>query len=265
LLVAISFSGEGARTVESVRAAREEGATVVAVTANEHSTLAQASDRVLRIQWRSASRAIPHSADYATTLLAVAACIESLSHRCLPVLDRLADLVAESLETLRPACEQLGEALATRDRLFFLGSGPSMATAQYGAAKFWEAAGLTGASPSSWRSSVTGRTCSSTRTTRCSKITPTGRTEDRTGVIAEGLRELGAVPVVVGDQSPPSVDTAVLGTASVAEEWSPFTTCLPLQLVCRKVATAKGHDVAEDTVRSVAPDLYGAVQRRWIR
>ncbi len=139
-----------------------------------------------------ASRAIPHSADYATTLLAVAACIESLSHRCLPVLDRLADLVAESLETLRPACEQLGEALATRDRFFFLGSGPSMATAQYGAAKFWEAAGLTGASP-------------------------------------------------------------------------PFTTCLPLQLVCRKVATAKGHDVAEDTVRSVAPDLYGAVQRRWIR
>src|SRR5262249_20158693 len=72
LLAAISVSGEGVRTIEAARAAREAGAWVLAVTAEAMSTLTGVASGALVLPVRARSRETPHTTDFLTTLLAVA-------------------------------------------------------------------------------------------------------------------------------------------------------------------------------------------------
>lgn len=135
-VVGISISGGTRRTAEAVRAARYKGARTLAVTLNTESDLAQAADAVLALPFTPISRAIPHGLDYHVTLLALAALIGDID----------AGAVERLFSSHTPAIlRQARTDVATIDkdaRIFFLGGGAALGTANYGAAKLHEAGGL---------------------------------------------------------------------------------------------------------------------------
>ncbi len=152
LIIAISSSGEVARLVEAVQRLRTLGALTVAITGDNQSRLGQSAERVLDI-------AIPPVGDgpgprsYVASLLGVLhlgiRIAEMLMCMTMDQADRLRRDLArlnEPLTRLPVLCtEPLAEFVRTWGQVFAvdcLGSGPSLASASYAAAKLVEAAGL---------------------------------------------------------------------------------------------------------------------------
>lgn len=264
LLIAISISGEAVRTVEAARRARGAGTPVLAITANEASTLAQISHGALVIPFRSRSRKTPHTTDYLTSLLAISTVIESLGGNTIPALDTLAEMVAATLGALERPCQELGEALVGRERFYFFGAGPHFATAQYGAAKFWEAGGLR-AFPFELEETAHGPHMVLDAGDPALLIAPTGASLDRAVSMAHGFQQIDVTCWPISDAPASFSEIQTLPIPAIVEEWSPFVTCLPLQWLCWAVATAKGYDVVSKNGRRTNAEVYEVVHRRWVR
>ncbi len=264
LLVAISVSGEAIRTVEAARAAHKAGSFVFAITANETSSLAKTSDASLVMPFRSRSRKTPHTTDYATTLLALATTFEALAGSHFQVLETLAAMVANSLEALEGPCREIAHICAKNERFYFLGSGPNFGTAGYGAAKFWEAGGLM-ALPFEFEEAAHGPQLLLDPGDPVFAIAPTGQSLGRALEVVEGLREIGVNIFAIADNLGAFANVRVLPIPVLAEEWSPFITCLPLQWLCWAIATAKGYDVIRKDGRRANPEVYERVHMRWVR
>jgi glucosamine--fructose-6-phosphate aminotransferase (isomerizing) len=152
MLVAVSHSGEVARIVEAAQHARALGSFVLAVTADANSRLAGAADATLLIPAPPFPPA-PGVRSYATTLLALyhlAIRIGEVRGRYTmdEAADRrrqlagLADLIESTMQAADAAATEIAERWAEYSTVELLGSGPGRASADYGAAKVLEAAGL---------------------------------------------------------------------------------------------------------------------------
>jgi glutamine---fructose-6-phosphate transaminase (isomerizing) len=152
LIIAISSSGEVARLVEAVQRLRTLGALTVAVTGDNHSRLGQSAESVLDIAIPSAGDG-PGARSYLASVLGVLhlgiRIAEMLMCMTMDQADRLRrDLTRlnEPLTRLPALCiEPVAEFVRTWGSVFAvdcLGSGPSLASASYAAAKLVEAAGL---------------------------------------------------------------------------------------------------------------------------
>ncbi|HBY93141.1 MAG TPA: hypothetical protein DEP84_04110 [Chloroflexi bacterium] len=216
------------------------------------------------IPFRSHSRKTPHTTDYLTSLLAIATIIESLGGSPIPALDSLPAMFAGALNGLEQPCQELGAALASQERFYFFGAGPHFATAQYGAAKFWEAGGLR-AFPFELEEVAHGPHMVLDPGDPVFLVAPAGSSLDRAVAIASGLRQIGVTCVAISDAPESFSGIRTLTTPSIAEEWSPFLTCLPLQWLCWAVATAKGYDVVRKNGRRENAEMYEAVHRQWVR
>jgi glucosamine--fructose-6-phosphate aminotransferase (isomerizing) len=252
LLVAVSVSGEGARTVAAAEAARSAGARTLALTANPESTLGRLAAARLVLAFKARSRATPHTTDFLTTLLAVAALVESLAGRRLAVLDGLPALAAQVVPALEKPCRDLGRELAGCERYLFLGAGPSFGVAQYAAEKLWEAGGIE-AHACELEEFAHGAHFLVTAGDPVVVIAPPGRSSGKAAVIAEGLHELGARPV----------ELDVPGAADLPEEWSPFATAVAVQWLCHAIATEKGYDVVRKDGRHADPGAYARAHVAW--
>ena len=135
-VVGISISGGTRRTTEALQSAGRKGARTLAVTLRTDSALAQAADAVLALPFTPISRAIPHGLDYHVTLLALAALAGTIDADDVEGL-----FVNDTLDILEQA-RSVATTLAQDARFFFLGGGPALGTANYGAAKLHEAGGL---------------------------------------------------------------------------------------------------------------------------
>lgn len=264
MLVAISISGEARRTAQAARAAREANAFVLGVTANEASTLANLSSATLVLPFRSRSRTTPHTTDYLSTLLAVASVVETLGGHHFSVLDDLAKVVAHSLTILEPTCIEMGQALKQRDYFYFLGSGPSFGTAQYAAAKFWEASGLR-AFPFDLEEFAHGPHLMVAPDDPVFVISPSGQSVDRSLLTLEALQVIGARCFVITDNPVLFKDVQTLYAPALAEEWSPFGTSLSVQWLCWAIATAKGYDVVTKSGLRADPQLYEQAHWKLVR
>lgn len=251
LVVTISVSGEAKQTVESARTARDAGASVLSITGNAESTLAGLATRRLLLEFRSRSRRTPHTTDFLTTLLAVAAIVEALGGERVAILDELPAAVGELVAAHEQPCLELGRELAARDRFVFLGAGPSFAVAQYGAEKFWEAGGLE-AHAFELDEFAHGAHFLLEPGDPVFVLAPAGRSSARVEEICEGLYGLGARVVALADSALP-------------EEWSPFATAVPVQWLCWAIATAKGYDVERKDGRHADPGPYELAHERWVK
>jgi len=152
LIVAISSSGEVARLIEAVRRLRKLGAITLAITGGSDSRLAQSVESVLNIAIPQVG-AGPGARSYIASIVGVL-------HLGIRISEMLMRMTMDQADGLRRDLTQLSEPL-TRQAILCadpvaafvrswdsalavdcIGSGPSLASAHYAAAKLVEASGL---------------------------------------------------------------------------------------------------------------------------
>ncbi|MDH3676633.1 MAG: SIS domain-containing protein, partial [Anaerolineae bacterium] len=212
----------------------------------------------------SRSRKTPHTTDYLTSLLAVAIVIEHLGHQSFSTFDNLADKTNRSLQTLEPMCLEIGKALFKNETFYFLGAGPSFGTAQYAAAKFWEAGGLK-AFAFELEEFAHGPHLLVDEGDPVFVIAPSGSCLDRARVIVEGLTEIGLTIYAITDDKTAFPDIHTLSIPPLSEAWSPFLTSLPAQWLCWAISSTKGYDVVTKDGRHPNPGVYESAHRAWVR
>lgn len=268
IFVPISFSGEARHTLEAASTARDADAFVLGITGNTTSSLAEVSDNALVIEYHGRSRKTPHATDYTTTLLAVAALVEHFSESRIAALDDLVEQIAHAVEHLEGVCRDVANELVDAEHFYFLGAGPNFATAQYGAAKFWEAGGIT-AFFFELEEFAHGPHLLVDPGDPVFLIAPHGNSLERAIEIVSGLQQIGVNLFVITDTlksfAVNSVEATIIQTPSTEEEWSPFVTSIALQWLCWAVATEKGYDVVKKDGRRPNPEIYEAAHRAWVR
>jgi glucosamine--fructose-6-phosphate aminotransferase (isomerizing) len=263
LVVVISFSGNTRRTVEAAKAAVEQGSSTIGITNNNSSSLAKSTGRILELPSYSKSRSIPHTVDYILTLLAVALIVERLARFEFDRLSNLPDLMKKTTHALIQPCLKLGEALVSNQIFFFLGAGPSYGTAMYAAAKLWEACGIHGFG-FELEEFAHGPHKLVAAGDPVFLLAPLGPSLEYSLKVCEGLKTLGAVPYLVTNE-PQVYGIQNLSFPEIREDWSPFLTCIPVQLLTWAIASARGYDVVVGEGRVKNIRLVREVQRSWIR
>jgi len=142
LVLLLSISGGTRRTIEAAHRARAAGSKTLAITCSADSELAQACEQVLLLPFTPLSRRTPHTADYLVSLLALAVLAETCRARIDSELDILPTLLQRVIEQQQTPTMTLAAGLKLEQRIFILGQGANLATAQYIAAKFHESGGL---------------------------------------------------------------------------------------------------------------------------
>jgi len=141
-IILSSISGGTKRTVEAAEIVRRAGARVIAITCNADSALAETADETIPLPYLPLSRKTPHTLDYSVTLLALVELARSFAGQpqagAQPVLAHL----GEALNAAREAANPVVRGYNPDGKIFVLGAGPDLGTAEYGAAKFQEAGGL---------------------------------------------------------------------------------------------------------------------------
>jgi glucosamine--fructose-6-phosphate aminotransferase (isomerizing) len=244
LVIAISVSGEVARTVEALHMARRAGALTVALTGNAGSRLARAGEHLLytRISARRNPAAAPGVRSYAASLLALYLAAVRLGevHGYLnPAaaaaarneLHSVPEVQAAALRSNRERSRELAAACSDAREFVFLGGGPAYGVALYGAAKLFEASGdsADGQDIEEWAHLQYFARDVSTPTFI---IDPQGRAYSRACEVAEAARAIGRRVVAVvpeGEASIAASATWVLPLPQgLREAFAPLILCLPL-------------------------------------
>lgn len=266
LLVAISVSGEVVRTLEAARAEADRGSTVVAVVANEDSSLAKLAHGSL-VMPTPMSRQTPHTRDYTLTLLALGVLCERLAGRRLRELDRWPSLVQETLPAAMEWAKSLLPAPAERT-VWFMGAGPDRGTAAFGALKFWE----TGGSRSGWddlEEFAHGPSLIAAAGDDVVLLAP-GRAGTRAFEMLAGLQKLGLRPILISPEiaghAVPSIDYPHFALPVLGDwTWSPFVTCLPVETMTYVYAMHRHIDVMLPLGGKPHGPVYNEVHEEWMR
>lgn len=242
LFIPISISGETKRTVLAAIKAKQEDAYILSITSNPNSALAKASDDVLVIPFKSRTRKTPHTTDYVTTLLSIAVIIEKLHGEPIAFLDRLPDLVKQTIDANYHRSIEIAKTIADKRNYYFFGVGPSFGTCLYGAAKFWEARGIC-AFP--FELDEVGHGLHMVLEKKDVIFVPVtkGKTSTRISKALKGFDLLNTHCIVISDEPQLFSNWEVMIIPDISEEWSPFLTCLPLQQICWAISNAKDYDV----------------------
>ncbi|MBL8579849.1 MAG: SIS domain-containing protein [Mesorhizobium sp.] len=137
-----SISGGTKRTVEAAKIGKQAGARVIAITCNGESALAKAADETMLLPYQPLSRKTPHTLDYTVTLLALVELARSFSGKQVGAVKPVLDAIPQILSTAKKAATPISLGYEPGSKVFILGVGPDLGTAEYGAAKLHEAGGL---------------------------------------------------------------------------------------------------------------------------
>jgi glucosamine--fructose-6-phosphate aminotransferase (isomerizing) len=146
LVVAISASGEVARSVEALERGRRAGAQTLALTSTPASTLSRVADGAI-VAALPEHPFGPGLISYLASLLSLVAVAAALSdegsrRRLNALLASLPERMADSFGRQTEQGRSLAERLADARHGVFLGSGPGFGAAGFAAAKVLEACGL---------------------------------------------------------------------------------------------------------------------------
>jgi glucosamine--fructose-6-phosphate aminotransferase (isomerizing) len=247
LAIAISQSGETPDVVAWLTAARDAGATAVAVTNGERSSLVRAADGAIALH-AGAERSIAATKTYTATvaalaLLAAHAAGPERGRAMAGAVARTADLAEEALPRLEHAVEPVADMLAGVDRLYAIARGYELATAAEVALKLTEVAYL-GAKALTATSMAHGPVAALDRTFPVWAVSADDATLPAVAEAVKRAREAGA-PVVATGAAAAKLDGATFTLATPAAPdplLSPLLSILPGQLFARALAHAKGID-----------------------
>lgn len=150
LVVAVSNSGEVARSVETLKFAQQAGLRTLAVTYNRGSRIANYADTLVVYDYRDVGFG-PGTMSYLASilsLLAVAVRLGELAgvldaggvERELDAIEGLAPVLEQTLAASAGPAQQVGEILSDTMPVFVLGAGPNYGTALFTMAKMIESA-----------------------------------------------------------------------------------------------------------------------------
>jgi fructoselysine-6-P-deglycase FrlB-like protein/sugar/nucleoside kinase (ribokinase family) len=266
-VICISFSGKVGRTIEAARQARRFGHHVVALTGNATSPLAQAAQEALILKVPT----LGYSPGTSTYLALLAALLQLASEwgalrrqehaPALAALQRLPALTLQTLEQTEATAAALAERLSRHSWITFLGGGPNLATAHFGAAKLFEGPQQLGVATSieEWAHEqyfISGAG------TPVVLIAPSGASFDRACEILRELHFIGAESVLIGDQRPDLPLQHFLPLAeAVPEEFSPLLTALPLSLLAFYLTRARAQRRFEFASPQAAQEHYETIHR----
>jgi glucosamine--fructose-6-phosphate aminotransferase (isomerizing) len=244
LHIAVSQSGGSPDLVGSLMAARECGATTVAVTNNPTSELARAAEFVVDVH-AGTERAVAATKTYTAELLALHLLLVPGADASPAPGDRLADAAAATL-----ASEQAVAALAARyrfaNRLVTTARGFSYATAREAALKLMETSYL-GAQAFSGADLLHGPMAMIDRDTPVIAVATPGRGGAAMAPVLAALRQRAADLVLVGGtvdgmESEARDATTVLPvrTDRIPEQLHPVLEILPLQQLALRLALERG-------------------------
>ena len=242
LLVAVSYSGEVGRTIEAAAAADMFGWRTVALTGSAEGRLAKAVREVVLMRVPTLGYS-PGTSTYiamVTAILVLAAELARARGRSdhADALDAglaaAPELAARTLDAAEEPARQAAELIAAAPISTFLGAGPSLASAAFGAAKLFEGPQRYGVVQDleEWAHEqyfVSGPT------TPIIVVAPTGASRDRAAELLHEMAFIGAPAVLVSDQ----VDDRAAELAAIRlpfapgldEALSPLLSCLPLAQV----------------------------------
>lgn len=263
----ISFSGKVGRTIEAAMQARRFGHRVLVLTGNPDSPLAREADYIIELSVPT----LGYSPGTSTYLAILAALIDlagawgEARGRELPELQALLrnvpDLARQTLAETSKPIQQVAEQLVRHDWLTFLGAGPNLATARFGAAKLFEGPQKLGVATNieEWAHEeyfVSGAG------TPVLLIAPAGAAFDRANEILSELRFIGANSVFVSDVRP-SVEpgTFIPLAPGLPEELSPLLASLPLSLLGFYLSRAGGQEHFEFSSPETAQEHYETIHR----
>jgi len=251
LVIAISYSGEAARLVEAAHRWRDRGALTLGLTAASEGRLAKAAERVVNTLIEELAPA-PGTRTYVVALIA----LNLLAIRLGEVLMRitmdeanalrreigaigkdLGDLEGELSALIRTFAEQ------SRDWNAFdvLGSGPSLGSAGYSAAKLVEAAGIHAAAQDSEEFFHLNFFVERPSATPAVFYAPSeGAAASRSRELVETLGQLGRPTLVVTDQAGFGGGRTELLVPRVREWFAPIVQTVPAALLAAHAAAVRG-------------------------
>ena len=273
LVFGISNSGKATRSVEALVNARLGGASTVAITGNSEGWLAQEADTILDQSVRLAGELIGMPSNLATdadddkprrgsfglvnylasltTLYLIAfqtgvvrgLLSEEEADALRAELRSTAGLIAETVRICTPAAEAYAEHSKDIDSYTFLGSGPSIATSLFYAAKTYELPRVYGVSQEleEWAHEQFFIT---RKGTQVLFIAPQGRSVSRIRELLHTTQTMGGSAVIVTDESNPELaaaaDVTLPVAGSISEALSPLVYCVPGQLFATYLAKSRG-------------------------
>jgi sugar/nucleoside kinase (ribokinase family)/fructoselysine-6-P-deglycase FrlB-like protein len=263
----ISFSGKVGRTIEAAIQARHFDHRVIAITGNPDSPLAREASDILTLSVPT----LGYSPGTSTYLAIVAALLDlsvtwgnAQGRETAVAKQLLQNVPAFAQQTLASAHEpalSTAQRLVQKDWITFLGAGPNMATAEFGAAKLFEGPQKLGVATSIEEWAHEEYFISGTGTPICI-IAPFGAAFDRANEILAELNFIGADTVFISDTKP-ALETGtyipIIGT--VPEEFSPLLTALPLSLLAFYLTQVSGQHEFAFPSPEAAQEHYETIHR----
>jgi glucosamine--fructose-6-phosphate aminotransferase (isomerizing) len=266
-VVCISFSGKVGRTIEAAVQARRFGHRVIALTGTLDSPLAQQATDIVQLSVPTLGYS-PGTSTYLALLLALyqlALAWGAEQGRDVAMardaLQRLPALAGTALEATDEPARVVAERFVRQPWITFLGGGPNLATAQFGAAKLFEGPQLLGvaANVEEWAHEqyfVSGKG------TPLVLIAPSGASFDRASEILAELEYIGADTAFISDAHPPVVPrTWIPLPVGIAEEFSPVLAALPLSMIAFHLTRARGQQRFEFSSLEIAREHYETIHR----
>jgi fructoselysine-6-P-deglycase FrlB-like protein/sugar/nucleoside kinase (ribokinase family) len=266
-VVCISFSGNVGRTIEAAIQARRFGHRVIVLTGNPDSPLAKEAIDVITLSVPT----LGYSPGTSTYLAILAALIDLAvtwgkarardTSGARTLLGNVPDFARQTLEMLNEPVQRLAERMANPDWVTFLGAGPNLATAYFGAAKLYEGPQKLGVATNieEWAHEqyfVSGPG------TPVFLIAPTGASLNRACEILSELNFIAANSVFISDTRPPFTPGAFIPLATgLPEEFSPLLAALPLSLFAFYLSRASGQERFEFPSQEAAQEHYETIHR----
>lgn len=263
-VMGVSNSGTVARTVEGVRLARERGAWTFAVTVKADNPLALTAetlvqlDAVPNIKQRADGSIMvtPGTITYTASLLGVYAVGIALGEHlgnltnarvrsAIAEFHRVADWMDEANASVGALAPELAATFTRERTTVVLGGGPNVATAYYGAAKWYEALQWPAhhAQMEEWAHEQYFFTGPRTDTI---VLLPPGGARDRGLEQLQAARDVGSRTIVIAEYGDAAAqraaDVFIPMPAGIPEALTPFVYKLPFEYLSAHIARAGGID-----------------------
>ncbi len=249
LAIAVSNSGEVARTVECATYARHRSIRSIGITRSGESRLGRAADAIVPLGYESPGFA-PGTLSYMAGLVALsclAVRLGELAGRLSPteVAARLASLadtasqIEGAVQLASRSTPALAAAIGPDEPIVIIGGGPNWGTALFGAAKLIESAaiGAVAQELEEWAHEQYFVTRTGTHTV---VLAPEGAANDRARELLAAIRDMqGNAIAVCAESDEPTIaaaDAAVTVPSGVDELVSPLVYAVPVQLLAYHIA-----------------------------
>lgn len=266
-VVCISFSGKVGRTIEAAAQARRFGHRVIALTGTLDSPLAAQATDIVQLSVPTLGYS-PGTSTYLALVLALYQLAVSWGAErgrdmtaARDALERLPAMAGAALAVADEPAHAVAERFARQPWITFLGGGPNLATARFGAAKLFEGPQLLGvaANVEEWAHEqyfVSGQG------TPVVLLAPSGASYDRACEILAELEYIGADTAFIGDTHPPVAPHSWIPLPQGApEEFSPVLAALPLSVFAFHLTRARGQQRFEFASPEVAREHYETIHR----